>query len=204
MSFKPASRFIDIIARKPSGFLGKLLYENPRGHYKSFRLIIEQLQPATTDTYCEIGCGGGALLEMVLEQTDRAAAVDISPDMILLAEQRNQEAISQKRLEILEGTAYQLPWDDKSFSCAGSANMFFFLKDPIAALQEIRRVLTPGGRLAIATHPKGFSWWFLQSFFFMNLYTDNEMEDMAQKAGFENVTCRSRGMNQICLAVKKS
>jgi len=36
--------FVNVTARKPSGWLGKRMYKDPKGHYKSFELTLEKLQ----------------------------------------------------------------------------------------------------------------------------------------------------------------
>jgi hypothetical protein len=38
--------FFDVTARKPSGWLGKLLYQKPVGHYGFFHVAIEITTPA--------------------------------------------------------------------------------------------------------------------------------------------------------------
>ena len=53
--------------------------------------------------------------------------------------------------EVQVGDASQLHFEDDSFDLVMSAFVIFFIPDPTAALREWRRVLTPGGRMAIAT-----------------------------------------------------
>ena len=60
------NKFVDKTARKPSGWLGKRMYSNPRGHFKAFRLTLDKLQLKPDDIFLEIGCGGGVLLNMAL------------------------------------------------------------------------------------------------------------------------------------------
>lgn len=138
-------RFIDITARKPSGVMGRRMYRNPRGHMISFRMLLKELNPTEDDLYAEIGCGGGALLDMALTTVKRAWAVDHSPDMVAMARENNAGAIAAGRLDVIRGSAQDLPWADESFTCITNANMFFFVEDPMAMLRECRRVLKPGG-----------------------------------------------------------
>jgi hypothetical protein len=35
-------RFVDKTARKPSGWIGRLFYRNPKPHYCSFQCILEK------------------------------------------------------------------------------------------------------------------------------------------------------------------
>ena len=96
-------KFVDKTGRKPSGWLGRRMYSNPRGHYKSFRLTLDKLQLKSDDILLEIGCGGGVLLNMALETVKHAKAIDHSSDMVQIAIEKNQEAISEGRVEISSG-----------------------------------------------------------------------------------------------------
>ncbi len=84
--------FFDVTGRKPSGWLGKLLYRKPIGHYGFFRVAIERLQLQPEDIFLEIGCGGGALLDMALQTVQQACGIDHSPDMVALAKTKERES----------------------------------------------------------------------------------------------------------------
>jgi SAM-dependent methyltransferase len=69
--------------------------------------------------------------------------------MVRLARETNADAIADGRLEILEASANRLPFPDEMFTAATMTGVLGFLRDPVAALAEIRRVLVDGGRLAL-------------------------------------------------------
>ncbi len=199
----PASQFLDIVARKPAGWLGKKMYQDPKGHYRSFNLVLNKLSLQKDDVYLEIGCGGGVLLDNALESVSQAMAIDLSPDMVALAREKNQAALAQGRLEIVEGNAESLPWPDECVTCIGSANVFFFVQNPITLLQEAHRVLQPGGRIVIATQPKAPWMWLIGKLFAMNLYSSQEMESMILSAGFSRAEAQTIGLvDQICYGEK--
>jgi ubiquinone/menaquinone biosynthesis C-methylase UbiE len=52
------------------------------------------------------------------------------------------------------GTAEALPFDDVSFDIVVSANSIFFWPDQPAGIQEIYRVLKPGGQIALILQPR--------------------------------------------------
>jgi ubiquinone/menaquinone biosynthesis C-methylase UbiE len=196
--------FIDRFARKPKGEWAKKAYNNPRGHYKSFRIILDALKLTAADTYLEIGCGGGMLLEQVLRIVAEGAAIDHSPDMID-ATMNKLKDVDPDKVELVTGDAAKLPWEKERFSAAASANMFFFVEEPQKVLNELFRVLQPGGRFAMVTMGSGilgkisFGWLFS-----LKTYSDSTMTMMLKQAGFTRVTVKSRLSSlQVCYAEKK-
>lgn len=85
------------------------MYRRPVGHYGFFHVAIDKLQLRPEDVFLEIGCGGGALLDMVLRTVQRACGIDHSPDMVVLAQQKNRRALFEGRVEIIEGDVEALP-----------------------------------------------------------------------------------------------
>ncbi len=201
---KALNTFVDKTARKPAGKLGKMMYRNPHGHYQSFHLILDKLQLKPDDIFLEIGCGGGVLLEMALKTVKQAKAIDHSLDMVQLAGERNQAALAEGRLEIIQGNAEALPWKDNTFTCATAANMFFFIENPMLVLQEWHRVLRPGGRLVITSTEDSawirslFSIWFHS----MKLYKNSKMEDMFKQTGFKIAEVKTEKFIQLSYAEK--
>ena len=179
-------KYRNITARKPSGWIGKYLYKDPKAHRMSFRLIMEKLNLKSEDSYLEVACGGGVLLEMALQTVRLAAAIDHSADMVKLAIERNKAAVDDGVAEIVEGTAESLPWPDERFSCAACANAFFFIERPQRVLNEMSRVLGPEGRLVMTTIPDKFS---IARLVFkrpcnLRTYPDEQMRHMVYSAGF--------------------
>jgi SAM-dependent methyltransferase len=144
-------RLVDMIARRPSGPVGRFLYGRPVGHMAGFRLVLEKLPATADDTVLEVGCGAGVFLDMLLRSGCRARAVDHSGDMVAEALRRNAAAVAEGRLDVVEGDAAALPHGDGAFAKVFCLNAFFFFPQPQAALAEMARVLAPGGALAILT-----------------------------------------------------
>ncbi len=72
------------------------------------------------------------------------AGLDINPGMLSVAAQIAPE------IEWRQGSAESLPYEDQSFDAVVSQFGLMFFADRVAALQEMIRVLVPGGRLAVA------------------------------------------------------
>lgn len=93
----------------------------------------------------DLGCGNGALLLAVAPLIDEGIGVDASPRMIEVA-QRRARGERNLRFEPIDGP--KLPLEDASVDVVVSMLSWRYLDwDPI--VEEIRRVLRPGGRVLI-------------------------------------------------------
>jgi ubiquinone/menaquinone biosynthesis C-methylase UbiE len=183
--------FFDTTARKPSGWLGRHMYRRPVGHYGFFHVAIDKLQLRPEDVFLEIGCGGGALLDMVLRTVQRACGIDHSPDMVVLAQQNNRRALFEGRVEIIEGDVEALPWAEGTFTCATGVEVLYFIEYPQWALEELRRVLQPDGRLVLVTAAQPRSrlvkWVCSPWLRYMHFHPNDELASMLIQAGFSSL-----------------
>jgi SAM-dependent methyltransferase len=95
----------------------------------------------------DVACGTGVLAREAVSRVGphgSVAGVDPNPGMLVVA----------KRLEPgirwQEGVAESLPYNDDSFDAVVSQFGLMFFADRRAALREMKRVLAPGGRMAVA------------------------------------------------------
>ena len=76
--------------------------------------------------------------------------VELSPAMLAIAGRR---AVDLGRdVDLQEGDAEHLPFDDASFDTVVCALALCTIPDPATAIAEMRRVLVPGGRLLLLDH----------------------------------------------------
>jgi ubiquinone/menaquinone biosynthesis C-methylase UbiE len=184
-------------ARRPSGAQARGIYADPLYHYPNFRVILEELALKPDDYLLEVGCGGGALLRQALESGCRAAAVDHSQEMVALALQSNRDTVAEGRLEIRLASAVRLPFADATFTCAAMTGVLGFLRDPVAALSEIRRVLVSGGRFVLlGSDPelKGTPGAPEPMLSRLSFYGDEELKKLGFDAGFHEVGVIQRNL----------
>jgi SAM-dependent methyltransferase len=113
-----------------------------------------EVQP--DDRVLEIGFGPGiAIGELARRATrGRVVGVDHSEVMVRQASRRNAAAVRDGRVELQLGNAEQLPEFDEPFDKILAVNSLMFWDDPVARLKELRGLLRPGGRVAIAFQPR--------------------------------------------------
>jgi ubiquinone/menaquinone biosynthesis C-methylase UbiE len=105
-----------------------------------------------TGLVVEIGPGPGYLGLEWLKATSgtRLVGVEISPAMIELAKKNCADYGLGSRASYLEGNAASVPLEDNSADHVFSNGSLHEWEDPAAALNEIHRVLKPGGILFIS------------------------------------------------------
>lgn len=126
------------------------MWRDMKSHHEIFRDTLAELHLTDSDHLLEVGCGGGTFAARALETGCRVTAVDHSADMVALTRSRNETAVREGRLEVIEAAAETLPLPDGRFSSATAMNILFFVDAP-AMLSELHRVLEPNGRLVLHT-----------------------------------------------------
>ena len=120
------------------------------GHSRLHRWGLEAAEIRPCDKVLDVGCGGGRAIARILARTRReVAGVDHSPEAVETTRRLNRSAIASGRLRVLEGSVDHLPFRDGFFDVVTAFETTYFWPDLQAGLIEIRRVLSPGGRLVI-------------------------------------------------------
>jgi ubiquinone/menaquinone biosynthesis C-methylase UbiE len=113
------------------------------------RDLVERARPiGASDRILDLGCGTGIVARVLRERLGGAAnivGIDKSPPMIEKARSIAPE------IDFRLGNATELPFADGSFDLVLCQEMLQFVPDRLAALREVRRVLTPGGRFLTST-----------------------------------------------------
>ncbi len=105
----------------------------------------------------EIGFGPGvAIREFARRATSGlVVGVDHSEVMVRQAQKRNAAAVSAGRVDLRLGSADALPAFDAPFDKILAVNSLMFWDDPVSRLKELHDLLRPGGKIAIASQPRG-------------------------------------------------
>lgn len=123
------------------------------GFGRSFKAAVAELAEVNPgEAVLDLGCGTGTLLRaLVARQSDaRYTGIDPDPQVLAIARRRLQRN-ARPPVELTQGYAQDLPFPDAAFDLVISTLIFHHLPDQVkvAALREVRRVLTPHGRFLL-------------------------------------------------------
>lgn len=94
----------------------------------------------------DLGCGSGAVSQMLAPRVRQVIAVDNSPAMLKAARKRLENL---SNVDIRRGELESLPIDDNTCTAAVVLLVLTYLPDVHRPLKEIHRILKPGGRAII-------------------------------------------------------
>ncbi|MBP9732054.1 MAG: methyltransferase domain-containing protein [Candidatus Magasanikbacteria bacterium] len=107
-------------------------------------IVLSWYMPQKNLQTLDVGCGTGAVMQMLIKKGYRSEGVDFS-DVAL-------EFCRKKNLTVSKGFAEKLPYPDNSFDVVTVLDVLEHLTDETLAINEIQRVLRPGG-VVVATVP---------------------------------------------------
>jgi ubiquinone/menaquinone biosynthesis C-methylase UbiE len=113
-------------------------------------IAIEDLPLPPGATVLDIPCGDGFYTRLLGDRLGDNATViasDLSPAYLRKSRKAVRDVAA--KVEIVQADAYRLGFDDNSFEAVWCAQSFISLERPLAALREFRRVLRPGGFVAV-------------------------------------------------------
>lgn len=107
-----------------------------------YPLVLERIVAAAPADVLDLGCGTGALAQLVLDAVSGCAleGVDLSEEMAARARERLGD-----RAEVRLADSEHLPFGDESFDLVYCNDSFHHYPDPRRAAFEVWRVLQPGG-----------------------------------------------------------
>ena len=115
-------------------------------------LALMDLQSA--DRILDLGCGTGWASRRMAKVAAEVVGLDVADEMLRRAERLSS---AFPNIRYVWGSAESIPAADNSFSKVLSVESFYYYADQGKALDEVRRVMAPGGKL----------------FILINLYKDN-------------------------------
>jgi ubiquinone/menaquinone biosynthesis C-methylase UbiE len=203
MQAGPVSRIYERWWRPALGRVAKGLTGPGMTEEKRIARLLMGLGPG--DGVLDVACGPGNFTRdfaRVVGAEGLAAGVDGSRPMLARAVEETQEARIDN-LAFVHADATRLPFVDASFDavcCFAALNLF---AEPFAALDEMRRVLSPGGRIALFTScrartgPLRVVESALAAPSGVHMFEQDEVVQALRERGFTDIRQRLSGLTQF-------
>ena len=135
-------------------FIGRFLDSNYRRKLQPPDKLIERSGIKKGMKVLELGCGSGAFTTFIARAVGKMGkiyALDIQPKMLKKLKDKlsKDEHKDIKNVELVNANAYELPFDNSYFDLVLVVAVLQEIPDRIRALKEAKRVLKPGGILAV-------------------------------------------------------
>lgn len=155
---RPLTHYLSRQAAHPHGLGGRLIGRLwVRETTTVNDAAVEQLAPAPGESILEIGFGPGRTVGLLADRSASVTGVDVSEEMLRLATRRNATLIDAQRVALSVNDGTRLPFEDDSVDGVLSVHNIYFWPEPETTINEIARVLRPGGRVLLvfrgAEHP---------------------------------------------------
>jgi SAM-dependent methyltransferase len=111
-------------------------------------LVVDRAGVAPGKDVLDVACGTGNATIPAARAGARVTGLDFAPALLDIA--REQAADAMVEIDFVEGDAQELPFGDASFDAVVSTFGHMFAPDHARAAAEMKRVLRPGGAIAVA------------------------------------------------------
>lgn len=112
--------------------------------------LLERNLPDRTDLdVLDAGCGGGATMES-LRRYGLVRGMELAKEAVEYNRERGRD--------VIEGSIERMPFEDESFDLALALDVIEHVPDDLAALEELSRVLRPGGSLLVTVPALDMLW----------------------------------------------
>ena len=197
-------KFIARQGRRPSGLLGEIIgrvmaHETAAAN----RIALDLLELRSDDQVLEIGFGHGHALAAAAEVVTAGflAGIDHSEVMRRIARSKNSCAVRCGHMELTVADSGHIPYPDRRFNKVLTMHTIYFWRDLKRQIEEIRRVMSDGGRLVIGYRPsedERFADQFPESVYIIR--STKETETLVAEAGLHGIQTSSQRLSSNLLA----
>ena len=175
-------------AGHPSGLLGRIIGRAMvKDTASSNDRCLELLELTVPRTVLEVGFGQGRTTAKLARQGHRVVGVEVSDTMVNQATARNRRACREGRTELVGGNGITIPFETDTADSAFTAHTIYFMAEPHTTVNEIARILKPGGRLVVACRvgDDEMPAWMDRTVY--RIPTIEQIREILGSAGFEQV-----------------
>lgn len=160
-------------------------------HKKFHRFVADTINLPQNGRVLDIGCGGGVFIKEMQKRAKGSVfyGIDASVQSVNYAKRVNQKSIANGLVKISQGDASSIPFEDNSFDLVTACATVYFWQNVVSSFKKVLGILKPGGCFVVAggTHKEEHSASFAKIIQGMTYYTESEIRDFLQQAGFVEV-----------------
>lgn len=174
---------------------------------REYAAIVDKIARDRPGRVLDWGCGFGQVTRLLIEQGISTTAFDYREGVT------EPVTLPLERFPEIDATVsaqpFELPFEDDSFDAALSCGALEHVHDPDASLEELKRVLVPGGTLYVYKLPNRFSYleWIAKrlGLYYHGacpndiVYSKRSAHDLLQRHGYEVRELRRANMLPLML-----
>jgi ubiquinone/menaquinone biosynthesis C-methylase UbiE len=119
-----------------------------RAHHAELMRLVGLVPISGSCRILDIACGDGYYTRLLAERNPEGETIGIDESVAFLEEARWQ-TVESPHIRFDQANAYQLPFDDEQFDIVWCGHSLHSIAYTVQLLREIRRVLHPGGLIAV-------------------------------------------------------
>jgi ubiquinone/menaquinone biosynthesis C-methylase UbiE len=114
-----------------------------------YKWVFGRLQPQPGGRLLDVACGEGLFIQVARQHGVKGLGVDLSSQAAGLARRRLGAPVDAATAVVSVANGEHLPFADQSFDYVTNIGSLEHFLDPLLGVQEMRRVLRPGGVAAV-------------------------------------------------------
>jgi SAM-dependent methyltransferase len=168
------------------------------------RIVLEMLSLSGGERVLDVACGTGNFTRRFARASGEGVVVGLDASRTMLA--RAGHETDADNVAYLRGDACALPFRDGSFDAICCFAALYLIERPMRAVDEIARVLAPGGRVALLSScnrgplPAVITSPFVKSLTGVRVFGRDELTDALTARGLSDVQQRVSGLAQFVAA----
>lgn len=138
--------------RKPSRVFGRFMASTMNASHSTMTdWGLQHVRIEKQFTILDVGCGGGRTIRKHATAASEGMVygVDYAAGSVAASRAENRDAIEKGRVQVERASVSHLPFSDEKFDLVSAVETIYYWPDPVEDLQEILRVLKPGGRVIV-------------------------------------------------------
>jgi SAM-dependent methyltransferase len=171
------------------------------------RIALEMLALASGESVLDVACGPGNFARDFALAVDDGLVVGIDASATMLARAVSETA--SPNVAYVRGDACALPFQDGAFNAVCCFAALYLIEEPMRAIDEIARVLAPGGRVALLSScsrgplPADVSNAVVRRLTGVRIFARDELTGALRDRGLSDVRQRVSGLAQFVSAGKR-